>query len=439
MKLKKFNYFIDILATSLYLISSLLLIQPWLEAIVRLFLDKNISSIQYIYLFSFSFVLFLLLKYLTVDMKRLLAFLFISIYFFLNIILNYFLGWNLFVFFPVLILLSVLLYYFLVVVANEHFIKYIVSGTLVIIISLFFKEFIQGYHPETLIFEISLLNIIVFYFFSLFILLLFNIRYMKLEGYKIPYGTLLLSIAAIIIAVFLLSCLLSLASNDSVFELFITAFNYLIYPLAWVIVSIGGYFANFVSNRGRLYEEQSRSGPSFQTREGKFSEIIIPSYVYFIFFLILLFILIYYCTKKFKTEIKEKENTYIEERESIFSLEDIKKDFKKALSSFKNRFIRENKLSQYDDKDPVEIIRGIYYKFLILFNQRFKYQKYETAVDYLYKIKNVKDNSESLDINSIAELCNLYNKARYSGKVSPEEAELAQFLFDKIEEEENRK
>lgn len=121
----------------------------------------------------------------------------------------------------------------------------------------------------------------------------------------------------------------------------------------------------------------------------------------------------------------EEQTPYVDEKESIFSWHDWKKDQKQRAKGFLNRFKRG---PRWESLSNSEKVRYVYQKLLILEKENFNYQVSDTARETLAKIIA----TESKDESKVKQLLDAYEETRYGHKkVDDDVTEVLRVLLEK--------
>jgi hypothetical protein len=186
---------------------------------------------------------------------------------------------------------------------------------------------------------------------------------------------------------------------------------------------------------GRKIEEDS--GPMKGSREmiqemkGTAKEF---NYPHWLFYVVLGLVLLYLVYRLYRSYGDEDDEGYTEERESIFTLEDLKHDLNSLWNKVKSPFLGHRGTDIYDGSTNILIIREIYYNFLHYCSGFGVKHRSETPNKYLNFLL-VKHSFEEKE-GYLKGLTDLYNKARYKKKVDEQDVDKAREAWDKLKSKE---
>ncbi len=434
MKLKKLNYTIEIISITIFALGLILLINPWLDYL----LSDGVKNLQYAWIFIFIITLNFLYNYINRNegvIRRIIPALFF-------IVLNFYFiritNWPIIIFCPLLIFLFILVYRFWGYKDNRRklFVD-IVIGFIFMIIHIYLKDILG--------FEITVFSIIGFFIFCFSLVVLFNSHYSNNINYIFSYNLLFPVIITFLILVVLISLMIGFGLTDSlydiishgiikIYDIFTTVLLYIMYPVFWLSMNIQKLLYD---NLPEINMPQVKEGPNpgmHQLIDSSGNRV--PTYAVNTLQVLIVLFIVYYITKRLIRKKSEVKVTNADERESVFSKAEIIDDLKQIWGSFKNNFSRK-KNRNYDRNSTLELIRESYYKFVVLYNNKVRYNAFYTPTDYQKEIKvDGKINDKSLE--QIKQLTNLYNQARYGYIHDQEKADKAVDLIKRLEESYNK-
>lgn len=148
-----------------------------------------------------------------------------------------------------------------------------------------------------------------------------------------------------------------------------------------------------------------------EMREGPIKEFNPPFWIFYFLLGIFIFLI---SIKLIRLAVEKEEEGVSEERESIFSLDQLKEDIVQFFPDIKEQFKSKH---IYDKSTDMIIIREIYYKFLLKFKDIKLKKKGETPNKYQTHLKK----RIGEDGKSIGDLTQAYNRARYRKKLAPDD------------------
>ena len=216
---------------------------------------------------------------------------------------------------------------------------------------------------------------------------------------------------------------------------FVDIIIFVIYPIIWLITPIYNFLI-FLINKLGVSGEDPLSNMQGSEMEMNFEHIqessgSNPEIGVWLFYIFLAMILLYLASKLLKSNKTENEEGVIEERESIFSYDKLKNDFNSFVNSIKNNFRKKKK--NYDQNSTEELIRKIYYEFLIFYNNYKSYHYSNTPSDYLHLLLRTSYLAENK--KEAKKLTTIYNKVRYKEKADEDDLKKAEIMWKKLKKE----
>lgn len=187
--------------------------------------------------------------------------------------------------------------------------------------------------------------------------------------------------------------------------------------LEWIIIWLNSLMNRPVENKNLQQMLGNADNDLKWLKQGYMSNE--AQWIYRIIILVMAAMLVYYLIKRIR-RFTTKELGYEEERESIFTSEDMKKDFLNLFRAVSDRFRRRqfNRSTVYDGTSYVLRIREIYYRFLLQLDPHVPFEKHCTPAEYFQQVQGV------VPGEAAGTLTKIYQLARYGERV--DEADLAQ-------------
>ena len=450
MKLKVWNLLNETAGITLFAFWTALLIQPWLNSLNRAFAYSSLDVYQILWVVLVIVLGIVTEKLIRIYERKYLKEIGIVCLILINVIIIFWLDWPLLLFVPLFLLITLFSFRYELYRSGSSFLLDFSIGTLILLLN------IISYYNTPLDLNIYT-NVILFFIISIFLLFILNIKHMRIYEYSIRPRILITVVFIFIIAVLFLGLFLGLSLGSSFFEGIITSIQWgfrligyvilgIIYPFLRLVAPVLEFFGDLDLEMQEEIEAPEGSDMQEgleQIEPGEGLELEFLEFIPYVLWglLILLMIWIIYRTisriiEKIKQllnrEKADEKEGYIEERETIFSFEELQNNFKDFWRNI-NLFNRKRKPKKEYDDNPVEIIREIYYKFLFKFNAIVSFNLYFTPREYLNNLKNKVQIYEYYQ-----ELTDLYNKARYGHEVDEEDVKKAGEIWEKIKKEENK-
>lgn len=433
MRSKKLNYIIEISTLIFFSLAFVLLIKPWL-----LFLtDNNISYGQYIWVFSLIIVTVYLYEKISKLTNKFKKVFFILLYIVINMYIIYLLNWTFLIFYPLFfILLTMSLRYWSY---KNNKLKLFTD----VFLGFFFMS-INLYIKNILAFDIDILTVIIFFISSFSLIIIFNSHYNNRMDFSSTYNVLIPVVIIFLFIIIFISLmlgfgleggLLDLLSNliGDAYDFVTTLFLYILYPLFWLAIKLISFIMSFFPEGERLSGQES-GGETQNIPERISVEGNIPNVLIYVIQIILVIGIVYFIVRKIKQDKSDSDKPYEEERQSIFSKNQITDDLKELWSSIKNIFTNKKSKKTYDN-GALGNIRENYYEFLLYYNKNVQYEGFQTPLEYFNKIINkVRNQINEANKENINKLTEIYNRARYGKKGKQKDAEESKNLLRKIKE-----
>ena len=445
MKLKVWNWLNKISGGILFSLWIALLVEPWLNSLNNSFhfVESNIYQIYWI-------IIVVLLGIITGNIikpsdKDYIKAIKLGVLITVNIALILLLKWPILIYIPISLVLILLSFRYGLYESSNTFLTDFIIGTVILVFNIFL-------HYNTGLRLNIYTNIILFFAISIFLAFIFNLKNnIDFSEYSLRPKMFISAIFIFIMIVVIPGLILGFTLESTFFEGILSVikfifrgFGYILLGIIYPILKILGPLLEFITDvelEPRERQPEEREAPNFQDQmtenmkpeEGAGLDFLsfIPYVLWGILILVLIW-LIYRLIKKIfqKRDTEEVKKGYTEERETVFSLEDLQNNFKDFWNSL-NVFNRnKRKHREYDQNNPGEVIREIYYKFLLKYNKIVSFNLYFTPYEYLNHLRNQINHNEYYK-----ELTNLYNKVRYGKKVERDDVKKAQEMWKKIKEE----
>ena len=435
MKLKKWDWYNYIFATSIFSLGIFLLYKPWFNYFYKMRSDYlNLSQQIYFFIIViFSAILGKLLSRIESKFNRLFS---VIIFISINFFIIYYLGWP-FRYFTLYFLIAIIsAFRFEMYFGGSNFNRDFGLGVVFLLITLIFSSKIQ--------LGLDFINIIIIFVSGIGLSVFFNYDNKNYRGkFKVIFASIFLAGGlSFLIALIVPESSDALSSLSSYFVAtyfkLVDIFIIIIYPLIWLMGPIHR-FLMFLLNKfsvGELEQpEKTMADPEMEKffKQVREHEAANTEFGIWLFYIILGLVVIYLSFRLWKISKNDSEEGFSEERESLLTKEALKNDLNQFINKIKKPFKRNRKKSIYDESTPLLIIREVYYNFLYKYNKYKYYHNSNTPNDYLYLLlrsgylKNKKDVSKKLT--------EIYNRARYKEIVKREEAEKAKKIWEEIKNE----
>ncbi|MFW5998405.1 MAG: hypothetical protein ACOCP5_01480 [Halanaerobiaceae bacterium] len=440
MKLKTWKWFNKVIGGILFALWVSLLVQPWFVSLNKYlnYARAEIYQITWIFFVIVSGIIFI--KIILYTSKKYYKIMVLILLIGLNILILYLLNWPLLLFIPVSLILILISFRFQFYEEGPSFLLDFILGTLILILN------IVLYYNTGLHLNIYT-NIILFFVLAILLSFIFNINQIQIYEYSVRPKIIMIIVSVFVVGVIIPGLFLGLYLESSFFVGILTAikwgfrlFGYvilgIIYPVLRLISPLLQYFADIdlESPEKEVEGPESSNNPEDlreSVKPGKNPISGITQYIPYVLWGLLICVILWLIYKVIKKILqrrnKEKQvKGYTEERETIFTFEELKEslgDLWQDINIFKKRSSKKD----YNRNDPAEIIREIYFNFLIKFNNTVSFKIFFTPNEYLKRLKN-----KFQDQKYYKELTKLYNKARYSKKIKEEDADRAKSIWEKI-------
>lgn len=459
MKSKLWTLVNEVLLALLFSLGASLLLQPWLNSLNRVFDFGFSRDFLQLWMVAVIFITIHWSKYLGRINRELYRKLVIGVYLILNILLLRIIDWPLLFFVPLLLILIFVGLRFRFYSRSANFNTDFFAGVLFLLFNIILRN--------RLGFNINYGNVILFFAIGICLSVLFNLKGMQHRGYAAQFKPTLIMILIFAVIVISIAFILGLPLQPMFFQGIINIINWvynlfaqvllaILYPIIWLLAPLMQFIMSFEPEE-RPQEDESQGlrdpeemSPDLPEKAGEQEPLFntqIIAYVFYAVLIVLMALLVAYVAKKlwdrWQERDKKEEDGYIEERKSIFTMEEFKNDLNNFWSGVKSRFNRQSQREkQYDGSDPALIIREIYYRFLLKYQQLAAFYRFNTPIEYFNKVTGKtqkKDEENHIEKENqderLKQLTVLYNKARYGESVTEEDIEKARELWEKIKKE----
>lgn len=440
MKSNKLNYIHEAFTILTFCILIVILFNPWLQLISSLIKDEGIKDVQLYWQFIILILTILVFRLSVFIEKESYSFSIILSFIMLNIYFVYLVGWQPYLFYPLLTLL---------ILAGYRFTFYqnidLLHFDMAIIIIFFIINLAL---QNRLGFNIGLFDIFLFIFSAIGLVTLSHTRQLGKYGYKTSYRLIYFMIGFFFLAIILFSFVFGVSIQSNILSIFIkiVAWIYeilsqllllILYPVVRLIGPLMDRLINMIQD---LSADQEREPTELNLGEENNFEGIeineqnfeIPSYVYWGLLFAIIIVIVYYMLKRLKRRKEKQSANFSEERESIFTIKDLKEDLSSLMDSIlKPLKFWNRKKKIYDTDDPVMLIRKIYYQFLLKTNGLFSYRKYQTPLEY-YKVLTKRKSGIIIKEKEVKDLTQIYNQARYYQKVTDTDVKNAEEIWQEL-------
>ena len=434
MKYRKSDYLLKSLFLVILLVIFLFVALPW----IIFGQGTMLSYLQMLWIVFFQFSLVVFFTFLKNISRKYLKFVITGIWLLLNLLIIYVSGWLPVIFIPLIILqlfLSLRFFQY----QEERQILY--KDLFVICILFIVNLFLEGVYG----FSFTIFQVIIFLLMCFLLILIYNIIYMKKEGYSLSKRITIFAVFFMTTLTIIVSVVTGYLSKSSSrlyslleigYQFFLTMANYVLYPVALLIekiIEIARKYSDFSFLEEAIQVEEH---PPPESSEFTYTQEVLGFSFIRVFAIVVIVVLVTLLVYKIYIKLSELNDSgdksgYKEEKESLYSPGKIKDDLLGFFNSLKNRIIKKNPFEDYDDSDPAQLVRKYYLKYLFFFNKSCSFKHHYTPRDYAGKL-NSKYKFSEYQKSIIYKLTELYNKARYGGNISVEEAEEALLYWDKI-------
>ena len=442
MRSKLYNLVIELIPALFFSIAVFVLFKPWLSFLLESMGFVEAYDLLPVWSISVLTFFIFLAKWLS-KLQNSKRYIFLASYVGLNSLVLLLIKWPLSVFLPfslflILFGLRFRLYYTIADVRRD-----IGWGILVF----FFTLAISTKIPLS----IGFLDIIVFFIAIASVGVFFNLKSLKEEGFSPQYRLSFLIIISSSAVIFFSAFLLGMPLESGMIQAFLNVLRQIylffvnnivmsiIYALIWILRPLFNLIENInISPPERVREEQNPIGSMEDLTEGiSGSEAgggpIVQYILWGLLFLILASVLVLLIRRlSGDREGGSSEEGVTEESESIFSISELANRAKRGFSSFNKVFSKylNNPRNRYKGEDPITRIRWIYFCCAQKLSKFVSFKVSNTPKGYLKRIYQRFEKKEAGP--ELAELTEIYNKARYGERVLEEDAERAQKLWQKI-------
>lgn len=436
MKSGKLDYLLEYILLVSLITVSLLIYLPWAGPA-----GGSFALYRLLWMYIFPVFTLTIINYSKIIERKIYGYIFLFCWLIINLLFINLSGWSKYFFLPL---------YFLLLFIPLRLKKYSYSDyeafqlylkdILMLVILYTVLLILQGFLP----YSYSLLQVLAFYLLCFWMIF---IHHQRCESYAFRAARKVhtVSAAGYLFLVVIVAGVIGLfpAGRSSIAyvlgkvgTVLKIIFEYFLYLVALVVAGVLNLLQGFQRNTEIDFPEGEESVKIAEEME-YINPDMLPggalSAIFQLLLVVLAFYLFYRVISGWGEENTGDEKGMVEERESLFEPGRLRNDFFRFLRSLKERtFGRKGPV--YDQNDPVQIVRECYYRFLLSAHQVCEFHKFYTPREFFQEIKdkfNVDMEAESEGREVIDRLTELYNRARYRGKISRAEIEEARECKDK--------
>lgn len=434
MESKNWNWLNYLAGAFVFAIGVFYLLKPWFNYFYNM-RENYLSLAQQSYFFIIIILAVILAKNLSEIKKGSIRIILTSLFFLINLFLIYYLKWNLGYFSLYLMIALISAYRFEMYFGGSNFNRDFSLGILFLIFTLISNNRFQ--------LGINFFSVIIIFLSGIALSVFFNFENSDHKNkFKIIFASIFLAAGILVLLAILAPGTTEMVNDLSSYFLaayykIIDIFLIIIYPVIWLLGPIVKLI-NFLLSKVPTHDIEPQStetmaDPELEKMLEQASQREISTGTNFWWLYIILGILLIYLSfKLWKLKQNSKKEGFSEERESVFDKETFKNDFKKFVSTIKDKFVK-NKRNNIYDQSTLEIkVREIYYHFLKHFNEYKSYHLSETPNKYLDLLLNSGYLNDKK--NNGKKLTNIYNKVRYKESATENDLKKAKKSWEEINE-----